>query len=196
MWWCVIMGQSVMWEDWFAVFKFKVILRAHIIEYYCYYHIYWTADLSATKFNWLVLWRVSRHFVSTVWVYGCFTPVCPNSMVASHHFVSTVWVYGCFTPVCPYSMVASRHFVLTVWVYGCFTSVCANYVWYFTSLFTSCTAASHQCVSTVKLFSVICTVAGRESLGGCTLPEDHQWRWHPWPWWPAAWRLWWQRTGQ
>ena len=139
MWWCVIMGQSVMWEDWFAVFKFKVILRAHIIEYYCYYHIYWTADLSATKFNWLVLWRVSRHFVSTVWVYGCFTPVCPNSMVVSCHFVPTLWVYGCFTPICPNSMVASHHFVSTVWVYGCFTPVCPNsMVTSFMSLCVNC----------------------------------------------------------
>ena len=32
----------------------KVTVRAHIIKYDCFYHIYWTADLSATKFNWMV----------------------------------------------------------------------------------------------------------------------------------------------
>ena len=50
-WSCIITGQSVMQEDWFAVFMFRVRLRACIIRYDCAYHIYWTADLSGTKFN-------------------------------------------------------------------------------------------------------------------------------------------------
>ena len=45
--WCVIMGQSVMQAEWFAVFK--VTVRAHVIRYDCFYHIYWTSDLFATK---------------------------------------------------------------------------------------------------------------------------------------------------
>ena len=53
-WWCNIMGQSIMQEDWFAVFKFRVTVRAHLIRYDCFYHICWTADLFATKFNWMV----------------------------------------------------------------------------------------------------------------------------------------------
>ena len=41
----------------------KVTLRAHIIQYDCFYDIYWTADLLATKFNWLVHRHKLRHFV-------------------------------------------------------------------------------------------------------------------------------------
>ena len=33
-------AQSVMQEDWFAVFKFSVTVRAHMIRYDCFYHIY------------------------------------------------------------------------------------------------------------------------------------------------------------
>ena len=29
-WWFSIMGQSVIWKDWFAIFKVKVTVRAHI----------------------------------------------------------------------------------------------------------------------------------------------------------------------
>ena len=31
-WWCIIMGQGVMQEDLFAVFKFKVTVRVHVID--------------------------------------------------------------------------------------------------------------------------------------------------------------------
>ena len=43
------MGQSVMQEDWFAVFKFKVTMRAHVIRYDRFYHICGTAYLSANQ---------------------------------------------------------------------------------------------------------------------------------------------------
>ena len=46
------MGQSVMQDDWFAVFKFRVTVKAHLIKYDCFCHICWTAYLFATKFNW------------------------------------------------------------------------------------------------------------------------------------------------
>ena len=52
--WCIIMSRSVMQKDWFAVFKFRVTVRAHLIRYDCFYHVCWTADLFATKFNWMV----------------------------------------------------------------------------------------------------------------------------------------------
>ena len=45
------MGQSVRQDDLFAVFKVKVTLRAHIITYGGFYHIYGTPDLFATKFD-------------------------------------------------------------------------------------------------------------------------------------------------
>ena len=48
------MDQSVMQEDWFAAFKFRVTVKAHLIRYDCFYHICWTADLFATRFNWIV----------------------------------------------------------------------------------------------------------------------------------------------
>ena len=53
-WWCIIMGQNVTQADWFAVFKFKVTARAHLIRYDCFCHVSWTADLLATKVNWMV----------------------------------------------------------------------------------------------------------------------------------------------
>ena len=53
-WWCIIMRQSVMQEDRFVIFKVKVIVRAHIIKCDCFHHIYWTADLFATNFNWMI----------------------------------------------------------------------------------------------------------------------------------------------
>ena len=43
-----------MQENWFAVFKFRVTVRTHLIRYDCFYHICGTADLLATKFNWMV----------------------------------------------------------------------------------------------------------------------------------------------
>ena len=52
-------GDATSWarvslqEDWFAVFKFRVTMRAHLIRYDYFYHICWTADLF-TKFNWMV----------------------------------------------------------------------------------------------------------------------------------------------
>ena len=36
------MGQNVMQEDWLAVVKFRVTLRAHLIKYSCLYHICWS----------------------------------------------------------------------------------------------------------------------------------------------------------
>ena len=39
-WWCIIISQSVMQENWFAVFKVKVTVRVQIIQYDCFYHIY------------------------------------------------------------------------------------------------------------------------------------------------------------
>ena len=53
-WWCFIMGQSAMQKDWFAVLKVRVTVWAHITNYDCFYTICWTADLFATKFNWMV----------------------------------------------------------------------------------------------------------------------------------------------
>ena len=50
----LIMGQSVMQEDWFTILKVKVTLSAHIIRYGCFYHIYWTTAVFAAKFNWIV----------------------------------------------------------------------------------------------------------------------------------------------
>ena len=41
--------------DWFAVFKFRVTVRAGLIKYDCFYHICWTADHFANKLNWMVL---------------------------------------------------------------------------------------------------------------------------------------------
>ena len=41
-WWCNIMGLNIMQEDWFAVFKFRVTMRAHLIRYDCFYHICWS----------------------------------------------------------------------------------------------------------------------------------------------------------
>ena len=43
-------GQSVMQEDWFAIFMF----RAHLIKYCCFYQMCWTTDLFAAKYNWMV----------------------------------------------------------------------------------------------------------------------------------------------
>ena len=48
------MGQSVKQEDWFAVFKFRVTVKAHLIRYDCLYHSSWTVDLFTTKFKWMV----------------------------------------------------------------------------------------------------------------------------------------------
>ena len=62
-WWGNIMGQSVVWEDWFAAFKFRVTVRAHLIQYDCFYHICWTADLFATTFNFMVRHRELKCFV-------------------------------------------------------------------------------------------------------------------------------------
>ena len=39
------MGQIVMQEDWFPVFKVRVTVRAHLIKYDCFYHMHWTTDL-------------------------------------------------------------------------------------------------------------------------------------------------------
>ena len=42
------MQHHVMWKDWFDVFKVKVPVRANVMKYDCFYHIYWIADLLAT----------------------------------------------------------------------------------------------------------------------------------------------------
>ena len=47
-------GLNYHTKDWFAVFKFRVTVMAHLIRCDCFYHICWTADLFATKFNWMV----------------------------------------------------------------------------------------------------------------------------------------------
>ena len=47
------MGQSVMQEDWFAIFNVKVTVTAHIIRY-CFYCICCIVDLFANKFHWMV----------------------------------------------------------------------------------------------------------------------------------------------
>ena len=49
-WLCSIIGQSVMWKDWLAIFKVKVTLRANMIEHDRFYHIYFTVNISATRF--------------------------------------------------------------------------------------------------------------------------------------------------
>ena len=54
---CMVMhhhGSEVMQDNWFAVFKVRVTVKADIIRYDCSYHICWTADLFATTFNWMV----------------------------------------------------------------------------------------------------------------------------------------------
>ena len=63
-WWAIVMDQSVMQEDWFAIFKVKVTVRAHIIRYDCFYHICWTSDLFVTKFIWMVHHHKLKCFVS------------------------------------------------------------------------------------------------------------------------------------
>ena len=66
---CTIMGQSVMQEDWFAVFKFRITARGHLIRYDCFYHICWTAGLFATKFNWTVHHHQSAEaFCIKIWL--------------------------------------------------------------------------------------------------------------------------------
>ena len=57
------MGWSVMRQGLLAVFKFKVTVRAYIIRYDCFHHIYWTADLSAIKCKWMVLYHKLECFV-------------------------------------------------------------------------------------------------------------------------------------
>ena len=37
--------------DRFAVWKFGVTVRVHIVEYNCFFHIYWTADLFEARFR-------------------------------------------------------------------------------------------------------------------------------------------------
>ena len=54
---------GVVQEDCFAVFKFRVTVRAHIIRYDSFYHICCIDDLSATKFNWIVHHHELEHFV-------------------------------------------------------------------------------------------------------------------------------------
>ena len=54
-WYCDALSWArVMQEDLFAVFKFKVTVKTYIIKYNSFYHIYWTANLFATKFNLMV----------------------------------------------------------------------------------------------------------------------------------------------
>ena len=49
---CFIVCQNVMQEDWFAIFKFKIPLRAHTIKHDCFYNTYLTSDLFTTTLNW------------------------------------------------------------------------------------------------------------------------------------------------
>ena len=48
------MGQSVMQEDWFAVFKFRVTVRAHLIKYDCLPYVL-NCYLFGTKLNWIII---------------------------------------------------------------------------------------------------------------------------------------------
>ena len=68
---CLIFtDQSDMQEDWFAVFKFKVTVRAHIIRYDCLSVSTISTELLiffATKFNWMV-----HHGVFCVKKIDCF----------------------------------------------------------------------------------------------------------------------------
>ena len=41
----------------------RVTVGSHIIKYYCFYHLCWTADLFATIFNWMVHQRKLECFV-------------------------------------------------------------------------------------------------------------------------------------
>ena len=45
-------------------FKFRAIVKVHIIKYDCFYHIYLTADLYASTFNWMVHHHKLECFVS------------------------------------------------------------------------------------------------------------------------------------
>ena len=47
-------GQDCPVKRWFSFFKGKLTVRAHIIRYDCFYHIYGTAVLYSTRFNWMV----------------------------------------------------------------------------------------------------------------------------------------------
>ena len=38
----------------------KVTVRAHLVSYDCFNHIYWTADLFTTKFNWMVCHKLEH----------------------------------------------------------------------------------------------------------------------------------------
>ena len=57
--WCFIIGQSVLQENWFAVFKCK----SQWGWYDFFYHSYRTADLFATKVYWMVHQRKLECFV-------------------------------------------------------------------------------------------------------------------------------------
>ena len=75
-----------MQEDWFAVFQFRVTVRAHLIKYDCFYHICGTADLFATRFNGMVHHHKLEYFVEkqivvfkakiTVKVQNCIESLC------------------------------------------------------------------------------------------------------------------------
>ena len=60
MWWGIIMGRSVMWKDWFTIFKVKVTVSTHTIKFDCFYHINLIADPFATKFNGMVHHKLER----------------------------------------------------------------------------------------------------------------------------------------
>ena len=60
------MGQSVTQEDWFAVFKFRVTVRAHLMKYDCLL-IFWQPDLigwyiiiswSVLCKNWIIVFKI------------------------------------------------------------------------------------------------------------------------------------------
>ena len=57
---CLQVSPDVTASDWLGskhpltVFRFTVTVRAHLIKYDYFYHICWTADLFATKFNWML----------------------------------------------------------------------------------------------------------------------------------------------
>ena len=72
-----------MQEGWFAVFN-RIITRAHIIKYDCFCHIYWTADVFATTFHWMVHHHKLECFV---WKLDCCHQGQDHSAVSKHYWI-------------------------------------------------------------------------------------------------------------
>ena len=75
-----------MQEDWFAVLKVRVTVRAHLIKDVCFYCICQTVDLFVTRFNWMIHHHKLEYFVEkqivvfkvkiTVKVQNCIESLC------------------------------------------------------------------------------------------------------------------------